>query len=578
VLDSVKETVSILALVAGLAALVLFLLAASAAVVASYRVGFKRRPLILTFGGSDDSRAALTALFAMQLKQIEKEWTGLAGAVKTAREEYDEAFEAAPKVTELPEGDTPLADGAQLPPMTREGPEAGKQAGIAGVGVGPRSVGDETVEYVMELTDGNSLSDLDVGTVTVGGISFSPQAMLALLRLLPNACARRRISGTLAQFGETAIIAATYEERAWRGPSSSAHRIVAVEGDWLAAINALAFRLNKGRVEVIRSRRKPTSQGSREAALSETAERGFIEAESWEASKAFLAAYQRHFKHFVSGTAADRDAAIELYTTGIAHQPGYTRALYNRGTLLYNRYGQGENDRAINDFQEATRSEDRRLRALAFAGLAMAYGQQVHRFGVDKHEVAAKASDASTQALELDRTLEESWFARGWALQIEERWAEAVEAYDDVAKLPAGFPPGRRIQSFAHNNIGWITMNKLNGDLRDAERRFWQALALYPNKIAYVNLADVAKRHGRYELAATLFQYAVGLDPSYINGWHEYALLELERGSRPGEDAEEHLERACELEATAERVAGIDDRERIRKAFEQAAEPVAATV
>ncbi len=72
-LDFVKETVSILALIAGLAALVLFLLAAGAAVVAAYRVGFKRRPLVLTFAGSDQSRAALTALFAMQLQQIEKE-------------------------------------------------------------------------------------------------------------------------------------------------------------------------------------------------------------------------------------------------------------------------------------------------------------------------------------------------------------------------------------------------------------------------------------------------------------------------------------------------------------------------
>ncbi len=440
-------------------------------------------------------------------------------------------------------------------------------------------MGDETIEYVMELADANSLSDLDLGTVTVAGVSFSPQAILALLRLLPNACARRRISGTLAQFGDTAIIAATYEERAWRGPPSSAQRLVAVEDDWLAAIDTLAFRLNKGRVEVIRSRRKPaSSRGPHESALSETAERGFIEAESWEASKAFLAAYQRHFKHFVSGTAADRDAAIALYTTAIAHQPGYTRALYNRGTLLYNRYGQGENDHAIGDFQEATGSEDRRLRALAFAGLAMAYGQQVHRFGVDKHEVAAKAKDASTQALELDRALEESWFARGWALQIEERWEKAVEAYDDVTKLPPGFPPGRRIQSFAHNNIGWITMNKLNGDLRDAERRFWQALALYPNKIAYANLGEVARRHGRYELAATLFQYAVGLDPTYINGWHEYALLELERGCRPGEDADAHLERARELEATAERNAGNEDGNRIREAFARAAESVAATV
>lgn len=581
-LDLIKEIISTLALVAGAAALVLFLLAVGAALVDSYRVGYRRRPLVLTFGGTDDSRVALTVLFAMQLMRIEQEWVSLANAVIGAKERFNQAFEASSKTTEFPaeQTRTPLTDGADLPNLRSDtastDPNAvgvGPRSVGAAVGLGPRSVGDETIDFVLDLqSDQNSLGDPDLGTVSVAGVSFSPQAILALLRRLPAACARRRISGTLGRFGDTAIIAATYEERAWRKPTSSAQRLVTVDGDWLAAIETLAFRLGKGRLEVINAQSDPAAAagGSR----SETAERGFIEAESWEAAKAFLVAYERHFRHFTSGTAADRDSAIELYEAAIERQPGYTRAHYNRGTLLYNRYRGGDNKQAIEDFEQATKSDHDRLRALAFAGIAMACGQQVHRFDVDKDEVAAKAREASEQALHLGPDLEESWLAAAWALQIDERWSEAKAAYLDVLKLESTSIPGRRIKSFAYNNAGWITLKQLPGDReplrQEAERLLWEAVALYPNKIAYANLAEVARQHRRYDDAETLFDYAVMLDPSYVNGWHEYALLELERAARSPKRRGLFRERSARYQANAERASDGDERARIKKAYEKA--------
>ena len=60
--------------------------------------------------------------------------------------------------------------------------------------------------------------------------------------------------------------------------------------------------------------------------------------------------------------------------------------------------------------------------------MALAYGQDVHRFGAEGAEVAAKAKAASEEALELAPDLEESRFAKAWALPIDERWADAVDA------------------------------------------------------------------------------------------------------------------------------------------------------
>lgn len=568
--DLIKEIVSVLALVAGAAVLVLFLLAVGSVLVRAYRVGYQRRPLLLTFAGSDDSRAALTTLFATQLRLIEKEWARLVGAVRSAQTDFKAEYDIARQpsdATSRSRGDVELAAPADLPP--------GQRSGLGEAGNSPRTVGEEPIDDVLELeSDQNTLADMDIGTVSVAGVSFSPQAILALVRRLPGACARRRISGTLAQFGDTAVIAATFEERGWRrGSATSIEQVVIVEGDWLAAINTLAFRVQKGRLGMVGAlgdAKKATAAGG----LSRTAKHGFLEAETWEACKAFLAGYERHFRHFVSGAAADRDRAIELYTRAIDCHPNFTLAHYNRGTLLYNRYRRAENERAVEDFELATKSEDPRLRALAFAGLVVAYGQQVHRFDVRKEAVVANAEDASRQALQLDPGLEESWFAAGWALQIDERWNEAHAAYLDIDKLKSTSVPGKRIKSFAYNNAAWIGMTKLSGDrqqlLRDAKRLLAQAVDLYPNKIAYANLAAIARERRKYGDAERLFEHALELDPKYVNGWHEFALLELERSQRARQNRDTHAERSRRYQQTAERLADDHDRRKIRRAFEKA--------
>ena len=117
--DLLKDVVGGLALVAAGAAIALFLLAVAAMLLATYRVTVLRRPFVLTFAGSDEARGPLTALFALQLLTIEREWTGLASSLQAAKDDLAAAYENAMQapVPSAATG-TPIADGADLPDLT----------------------------------------------------------------------------------------------------------------------------------------------------------------------------------------------------------------------------------------------------------------------------------------------------------------------------------------------------------------------------------------------------------------------------------------------------------------------------
>jgi tetratricopeptide (TPR) repeat protein len=576
-----RDVLAVLTLVAAVCGLVLFALAVAGFVLAAWRVGVQKRPLVLPFGGSEELRTTLMPLFIGRIAEIEDQWVQRANELKAEKAEFEAEYDASPKAVLAKEGEgTPLADGGALPPVRSE-PTADRQGrtGLRGIGLAPRSTGDESIPHVLALGD-NSLANVDLGAISVAGVSFSPEMILALLRRVPTVFARRRITGTVAELGQTAVLGAIYEERRlWRSPRTVRRRVRFDNGDWLSAIDLLSFQLAKGRVEVIRDRRREAKKRTRRG--SETAERAFIEAESWEACEAFLLGYIHQFRHYLSGTASERERALELYTAALGFQPDYTHAHYNRATLLYNRYLAGDNHRAIEGFLAATASRFERVQALAFAGLAMAYGQEVHRFGATKDDVAADALDASERALALEPTLEEAHFAAAWALQIDEQWEKSVAGYRKVYELQSDkdIPPAARIKSFAYNNGAWVTMNKLRDARadpdREAEELLWQAVRLYPNKIAYGNLAEIARRHQRYEDAKQLFEYALQLDRSYVNGWHEFALLELERAGHAAtqgdaQSARAHYDKAKRNQKLAESAGDEETAADVRAKFETA--------
>ena len=574
--DLVRQLFDALALVGAFCALLLFAAAVIGFLAAVVRVGLLGRLLVLPFRGTDERRVELTGLFARRLMEIEEQWTALAREIKDLKARFESRTReplGAHEPSDAP--DEPLARGD---PLSLDAIDATTES-FPSAGAGPRTTGDDFLDDIALLEEAGSVANADLGVVSVAGVSFSPQSILALLRALPAVFARRVLSGSIVKLGGKSLLAVTYEERELVRRTRPVRRSVEVEGeDWLPAIENLAFQLAKGRIELLRHKHGHAGAGRRAlltTPASEMADRAVVEATSWPACEAFLNAYVSHLRHYISGSGRDRDRALRCYESAVEAQPGYARATYHRATLLYNRYLPTANQEAIAGFRESVCTDDSRVRALAYAGLAMAYCQAAQRFGENPVEVLSKAWQASEDAIQVEPDLEEAGFAQGWARQIREEWDAAVHRYDAVAERAGASAPARRIASFALNNAGWIWLEPLKARedaLRQAERRFWRAVRIYPNKIGFGNLAEVARRYERYGDARAFFGLALKLDPQYVNAWNERACLEVEiAATTTAAEAADALAAAAACHARAVELAGDEDYAlRLRAAYEAA--------
>jgi hypothetical protein len=543
VTDLTRDALSLLVLIATVCGIAVVLLVVAGFLVAVARVAVMGRVLVVPFRGADERRGEITGLFARRLMEIEEKWTSAAHEIEDLSR--DVAAKSTP-LAELRDVETgtstealrvpPLVDGRALP--LRPASIGDGASGLA-VGAGPRDTGADFLGDILLLDEAGSLATADLGAISVGGVAFSPQNIFAFVRRLPELCARRVLTGTVMKLDADYILVASYEERSLGRRTRRIRRVERVESeDWLAAIDALAFKLAKARIDLLRHIHRRHGLGPR-AVLAESqtqvAGRAVVEAKSWAACEAFLSAYISQLRHYLTGSAVDRDRALADYGKALDVQPQYSRATYHRATLLYNRYLPAENDEAVVLFESAAKSEDQRVRALSLAGLAMACAQAVSRFDRDA-ALAEKALQASEDAMKVEPDLEESRFARAWAYQLRKDWNRALDEYDAVLELQRTSAPARRIASFARNNAGFIWLSFLSQDpdaLRRAEDYFWKALADYPNKIALGNLAEVARRCERYSDALLLFDHALALDDGYVNAWNERACVEVEIAAHP---------------------------------------------
>ena len=598
-LGSTIDTIShLLGLIALSAALGLAALAVIGLVVSVAQVTVRGRVFVIPFRAADMQRVDITVLFANRLVDMERHWRSLAHEIQmlrssvgatsrdaslngnaVIREHADEGGGPRGHATTLELAGSPITSGqGLLESLPRRGDSPFKD-----VAAGPRTTGDEILDDVLLIAEENSMADIDFGSMTVSGVSFSLQAFVALFRRLPGVFARRVLHGAISPMGDGSVLSVTLDQRPLPGrfPRYRASCTVRVIGeDWIHGVDGAAFGLAKARIDQLREAGLATpGAGTAKPTKSETVAGAEIEAESWNACEAFLEGYAAQLRHYLSGRGADRDAALDHYENALKFQRGYTRAAYNRATLLYNKYLPAANREAIVRFGEATSSTDPRVRALAYSGLAMAYCQARHRFDGADDRFVSKAVDASQDALSLDRDLEEARFAVGWAYQALDDPERAVSQYESVVSLPTDTSAGRRIKSFALNNAGWIWMHEFErrkGAVARAEAYFWTALRYYPNKIAYANLAEVARRAHRYDDAIGLFERALDLDPSYVNAWNEWAMLEVEMAREAARsrrrkhadalaaDAKLHHQRAVHLAS--------DDayEQRLRREFEAA--------
>jgi tetratricopeptide (TPR) repeat protein len=572
--DLVHAALGVLELLAVLAALALFAIVVIGLIAALVRVSVRGRVLVLPFRGTDSRRGEITEFFVWRLMMLEQEWVRLARAVEERRKTIGDRSARTRPAARLQDDATPLTSGGRVARLPSALETRLAQGG------GPRPSGDELLPIVERLEGPAAIADADLGAISFGGVSFSPATIVALVRAASAIAARRLLQGTVASLGDTAVLSVAYAERSPRRRRQTAVEPVLVAKDeWLTAIDQLAYALAKNRVYLLRAKGEGVQAatdllGTR----SHTVDRATVEAETWAACKAFLSGYAAHLDHFVSGDAADRERALACYGEALRVQPQYPRALYNRATMLYNRYLPKANRQAIEDFEAACKTDDETLRPLVLAGLAMAYCQEVQRFGSRTTDAQARATEATVQAARLDRALPEARFAIGWTHQVAERWDRALHAYARVERADDATPATRRIISFALNNAAYIWMHHLvdrPDALARAEALLWRAHDYYPNKVAYANLGEIARRLMRFEDAVALYRLALALDPAYANALSELSCVELAFAAdqrRHGDDAAADTLAAAEAQLAAAEAAAEDPEyaKRFHKAFEEA--------
>lgn len=431
--------------------------------------------LILPFRG-DEGAEKVNVILAQQLQQVEATWLELSESLRPQQEEG-----------------TPQDSPAFVPL-----PPAGADA--------------ELSERQIEMVRDEPLEGQAIGPISFAGIRVSPEVLFALLYRVRTLLARRTLGGTLHQFGTTVRLAAVFTDRR-KDHLTVRVRNIPAPGELLAVIDDVAFDIAKLRLGC-------TS-----------------EAQTWTGYSAFLCAYGLHLRFLRAGHLRDRDKAIEKYREAVEREPTMGLARYNLGTLLYNRYEVTSNREALEHFGAAAESGDEKLQSLGLAGMALAYCQQGHRFGEDPERIAPLADEASARAVAMRPDLEETCYARAFALQMRGLVDDAVEWYTKAIDLEGDTPGERRLKSFASTNRGFLHLTE-HGDLDAAEESERLALELFPsNQIAHANLGDINRRRKRYADACAEYEAALALDPRYVNAMNELGMVYVSMAQDEGDAA-----------------------------------------
>jgi tetratricopeptide (TPR) repeat protein len=429
----------------------------------TWKVTVGRGTLVVPFQG--DKGPSVTRILAQQLGSIEREWERMSRLLTESQ------------------ASTTQTDAPVL------------------IDVGVRSKPDITLdEDHLTLITEDPMQGQALPSLSIGGVSLTPDSLLATGYRIRALLARRTIRGMIDEFGGTVRLSATM----MKGGRSPETLVLAEElsspGRLVSLIDDLCFDIAKIRLGI----------GSY--------------ARTWAGYRTFLEAYLHHLAFLGTGKVSEREAAIEGYGASLAAEPDYDLGHYNMATLLFNRYSSNDNDAALKHFESAAKSPDPDVRALALSGVTLAHCQQVHRFGQPREPSASLAERASVAAMGLNPDLEEVWFARAFAHQVNGRVPDAIAAYTRVVDLPGNSPEEKRMKSFARNNMGWVVMTH-DSDVNRAESLFRDALRFYPNKMSHANLGEIYKRRRMYPEALDELRAAVELDPGYVNALNETGMV-----------------------------------------------------
>jgi serine/threonine protein kinase/Flp pilus assembly protein TadD len=192
---------------------------------------------------------------------------------------------------------------------------------------------------------------------------------------------------------------------------------------------------------------------------------------------------------------------------------------YLQGREYLRRYNRQDNERAIGLFHKALEIDPNY--ALAYAGIAGAYSQRVHRFGfadawVDSAiAVAEKALSIDPDLAEAHVALGNAYFSKGWFRKALEPYRRAIEIKPNHYS--------------AVNNIGVV--HGYLGETVEQLRWYKKSMVLDPtNGATPNNIAVVYKQIGDYAKAEQWYQRALEIEPDYSRAEFRLSYVYLMQG------------------------------------------------
>jgi tetratricopeptide (TPR) repeat protein len=252
---------------------------------------------------------------------------------------------------------------------------------------------------------------------------------------------------------------------------------------------------------------------------------------------------------------------------------------YALGALAYNDYDAGPMRDSIDYFTVANASAGRLgeamegLVGLCLTGMALAYSQLYHRFGMESENVVSSGRTTAEMAVDITRRrlmrpgltpVVRRNATEGYALalyaeafathmtQREEDVRESIPLYEEaIARLEdAGLP----VPAVLYNNLGYqyMTLEGLKEPGPDATKRYEKARALFERSVTvypdlhfgWANLGNVDRLLRNPAAAEDSYRTALEIcartGTRYPQGWNELACVLLQLGKRDDEALESH--------------------------------------
>lgn len=186
---------------------------------------------------------------------------------------------------------------------------------------------------------------------------------------------------------------------------------------------------------------------------------------------------------------------------------------YVQGRYLWNKRTQDNLMRAVEYFERAIELDPDY--ALAYAGLADAWGVLPSNTGYPTEEAVVKAKEAAARALEIDNQLAEAHASMGLAHMVEADYDAAEPEYLRAIELNPGY-------AYAHF---WYSLTLAEmGRHEEGIRELEAAYELDPLSVVILSALLVEKAEtGALDEAAELFERAVDIEPTRAATYNNYA-------------------------------------------------------